>query len=267
MTATEYRQLFNEDGQPLCSRKTKSCKKCGHRYVAKGKPGSEYDLLDCPECGFPRGCRQVVKQPGDVCRHHSKDARKGIGHPNFTNGRHSKHIPAHLLPSYEQTMRDNQRLDLTAEIATLDALIDDRLEAISVGDHAAAWDELGKVVDRLGRALATKNPKATAAAFSELDELVSHSRDTARARAEATDLIMKRTRVTDSDRQRLSMLGEFMTRGAVLTLLRYIVEGVNENVKDLDGGPQALSRLSALFSGLLGQLRASWQTKPVDDSD
>ena len=266
--ATDYVQLYNEDGTPLCSRKTKKCSECEHRYVAKGKKGSEYHLLYCPECGFPRGCRQKVKAEGDVCHHHSKDARKGAGHPNFKDGRHSKHLPTELLPSYEATMQDEQRLDLSAELAVLDALIDDRLQALNTGDAADAWEDAGKAVKRLEEGVRTENGQAIGAAIRELKQLTADGRDKAATRAELADLIMKRTRVADSDRSRLADLGEYMTRGAVLTLLRYVIQIVTENVKDLEGGKDALSTISAGFSQLFGRLRSSPTARPtLEDPD
>lgn len=266
MTATEYIQLYGDDGRPLCSRKTKTCSKCKHRYIAKGKEGSEYHLLYCPECGYPRGCRQPVKNDGDVCRYHSKDARKGAGHPNAKTLRHSKYINADLLPSFQQTIEDEERLDLTAEIGLLDMLIDDRLKALPAADHRRAWEDVAAALDNLEEGLAAKNPKSISAALQQLHDLVSRSRDAAHTREEIAELVMKRTRVTESDRRRLSELGEYITRGALLTLLRYMIEMTAENVKDLDGGKEALSTISAGFAQLLGRLRSAPPERPSIDA-
>lgn len=265
MTKTEYVQLFDDDGRPLCSRKTKTCSQCKHRYVGKDKEGSEYHLLYCPECGFPRGCRMKVEHEGAVCRMHSKDALKGEAHPNAKHLRHSKYVPKHLLPSYEATMQDEQRLDLSAEIAVMDSLIDDRLQALAEADSRDAWEQVSSAVDRLEKAIAARNPKTISSALSDLHDLTSRERDAARTREELGDLIMKRKMLTDSDRQRLSMLGEYMTRGAVLTLLKYMIEIVFENVKDLDGSQKALSAISAAFGQLIGRMRSSETSRGLRD--
>jgi len=149
-TPEEYEPATtDEDGGPICARRTKRCKSCNHRFKGKGAPDSEYHLWHCPECGQPRHCRQPVDELGQACRYHGGKSPRGLASPHFKNGKRCKHpierLPGGIRADIKGLKNDRQRLTLINELDLSKALEQSYYGDLELGDPAA----LSKAIEKI----------------------------------------------------------------------------------------------------------------------
>jgi len=243
-----------QGGRPVCGRRTKSCSVksdgCGHRF-----PASEYDDLYCPECGLDRLCRSFVEEAGRACWLHGGRSLRGIESATFKHGRFSKYLPDNLFSSYVDFMDDPRKLGLDDEMALVRAMIGDRLEDLDGLGSAKTWHQLKKTYGKMMTAQERREKQRFAQYLIEIGEIIDHGHDQTSTRQEIVKLIDSERKLIDTQRQLFIDMGEFITRGMVLLIMRRIMDSVTEEVRELEGGPEAIQSVADTIRGLAGSLR------------
>jgi hypothetical protein len=86
------------------------------------------------------------------CRIHGGRTKHGRDHYNYKHGGRSLYVPKHLRAAFEASMGDGQRLSLAAEIAMLDARLQQLYGELSgKAEDSIVWREIGLQLDRRGR--------------------------------------------------------------------------------------------------------------------
>src|SRR5262249_31764372 len=91
-------------------------------------------------------CKNPAVHPTDKCRSHGGLSLRGVAHPQYKNGAHSKYLPRHLKRDYHRAVKDPELLSLRSEVALLAARELELTKALAQTE-APPW---GLAVDRLG---------------------------------------------------------------------------------------------------------------------
>lgn len=229
-----------------CGRRTKKCRACKRKYTRE-----EYDLWECPECGEPRACRQVVKKEGQACKVHGGASPKGANSPNFKDGKYSKYMPGPLLDKYADFVRDEDKLGVEGELDVARAILAQQIQSIGGMNTIEAYNRALAQVDNVRGAILEGDESASLTALMALEDTL---REGAGYMAEIAgvnktmDIIRK---LTDSQRQIYQAHGEFVTRQFVIYIIDLIVGGLDLYVKPLDGSQEALNNINAIFTNIL----------------
>ena len=83
-----------------------------------------------------------AQMPNGRCRMHGGRSLRGVAHPSFREGRYSKSVPARLSQSYEETLNDPRKLELSNELAVLVARNREMLSSLYSGESDGLWMRL-----------------------------------------------------------------------------------------------------------------------------
>src|SRR5262249_56407268 len=64
-------------------------------------------------------CKNPAVLPTDKCRIHGGLSLRGVAHPQYKNGAHSKYLPKSLRQDYLRAVRDPELLSLLNQLALL----------------------------------------------------------------------------------------------------------------------------------------------------
>src|SRR5262245_31214402 len=64
-------------------------------------------------------CKNPALPPTTKCRFHGGASLRGVAHPNFKTGAHSRYLPKHLRQDYQRAVTDPELLSLKSQAALL----------------------------------------------------------------------------------------------------------------------------------------------------
>jgi hypothetical protein len=129
--------------------------KCGAHSRSTGKP--------CQQPAMPNG----------RCRKHGGLTPVGPAHPNYQTGRYSKvKFPAKFLELYEEQQNDTRLLEMSDDIALLNARLSELLEKINTEESEERWAKTKEQYKLLVDGLNRKDQVAQRAALNELGHLL-----------------------------------------------------------------------------------------------
>jgi nucleoside diphosphate kinase len=152
-------------------------------------------------------------------------------------------------------MDDPRKLGLDDEMALVRAMIGDRLEDLDGLGSAKTWHQLKKTYGKMMTAQERREKQRFAQYLIEIGEIIDHGHDQTSTRQEIVKLIDSERKLIDTQRQLFIDMGEFITRGMVLLIMRRIMDSVTEEVRELEGGPEAIQSVADTIRGLAGSLR------------
>ena len=106
------------------------------------------------------------------CLNHGGKSLSGIASPSYKHGRYSTALPTGLIPRFEASMADPDLLDQRAELALLDARIEELLGLMQANGETARWSDAKAGYQRIQVASHARRPVAAAAALTELGALL-----------------------------------------------------------------------------------------------
>jgi predicted nucleic acid-binding Zn-ribbon protein len=232
-----------------CGRRTKACRKCGHRYTK-----DEYELWECPECGEARACEKDVDEEGMACRFHGGASLKGVEHPNWKDGKYSKYVPANLAEGYKRFRRDDDRVSVEEELDLARLILAEQFRGMGDGASGENWKEARKSyakalnLSRRGKLEEFRDEmRNLGGILSRGDEAVAHAETALRT----MDKIRK---LVDTERQIRVDRQEYITRSFALIMFGKLLESIEKHVLPLDNGKQAVGAIAESVEGMVGSM-------------
>ena len=234
----KYTLRVDADRDDICGTVIYNCghPECDFRFDEEDR---ETDV--CPSCGTLRrvcGARKI--QGRERCRIHGGNTALGFTNPNYRGKTLSKHLPTRLWESWWSAYTDPDLLDLSREIATLEARQKDLLTRVDKDGSAKRWKEL---VDTYKRFLKARNKASTGDARSaakmqeelqNLEEIIARGHADSEVWSEVYDVIERGKRLKEAERRRRTDAMNIITTDQFKTLLGYIINSIKTRVKDDD---------------------------------
>lgn len=198
---TKFRE--DENGKPICGAATRNGGRC-----------------------------RMPPMPNGRCRLHGGLSKKGTEHPGFRTGRYSKYLPKELGIMADDFASDPNRLDQTAQMAILDAMLVETLKDYTMGGGGSVWDELMKKREDYNRAKARQDTKSMVGMVNEIMEMISAGYTRFLASREAREIIDDRRKLTESERKRRIEEQSMIPVDQVILLLSKIGDSIKRHVPD-----------------------------------
>jgi hypothetical protein len=249
-----------------CNRHNKTCTQCGHRFIGKGQINSEYDLWNCPECGFDRHCQKPVREEGMACKDHGGKSKKGMAAPNYQGGRYSKYMQGLPREDFDASLAADDLLNLTPEIALLETRVAELLRDLQNGAGKNDWLKAQQYLRQFTNALQLpaddpNTPLRQAEALTALSDTINGGARVAGIWDDILPFVKEKGALADKEIKRRTIATDFMQVEAAKLLFRALVEAVKSHVSD----PDILARISEQW--VLINRGASRQLVGPDDDE
>lgn len=195
--------------------------------ATEGKHGREKTYKTCGaknRKGLP--CNKPPSRGRTRCRMHGGNAKLGIAHYNFRNGKYSNYLPTGLLDKYERSMLDPMAKTHGPELNLLDAKILDLLEKNQESDIEPAYREIQKLWDVFRKANSDKNTNLLESTAIRIHEILSGDITPTSRWTEIYECLELRRRMLDSEQRRLKDQQQMISIEELLILVRYIGDSI-----------------------------------------
>lgn len=162
---------------------------------------------------------------------HGGKSLRGVAHPNFRDGRHSRDIIAGLTGRYREVLADRTRFDLTPEIALAEVYL---AKTLQEGESLKMWKDAKAAHKALGRALNKGEPRAIEAARRNLREAVSRDLYDRSHRDEVMSMIETRRRLVEAEHKRRTDPRFALTCEEAMAQIAAMVDVLRKRIKDRD---------------------------------
>jgi hypothetical protein len=207
-----------------------------------------------------RRCTATSKQSGERCKRRAAVGRtvciihggrtlSGIAHPNWTHGGYSAAVPPALRDAYDRAMADADLLDLTRDLALIDAEIRELLPQTETGDHEAAWLRSRDLWSAFAAAERRGDLPGLQAAINELQALYADGPRPSDARTRIDDLIERRARLVAVEQRRRVAGQTLVTIEQAMTAMGALMAAVRAHVADRP----TLAAIQAEYARLVGR--------------
>lgn len=170
-------------------------------------------------------CQRSAVSGKRVCTVHGGLTPGGIASPNFKNGRYSKYLPDRLSVRYEQAVNDPQLLELSHEVALIDARLSDLLNRIETGETGQLWQDISKAWDEY-------KIKQDDSLLTKIDGYIKRGNDDYQVWDEIQATIEQRRRLVESERKRLVETQQYVTTIQAMTMISHVLAIIKDNVTD-----------------------------------
>lgn len=136
------------------------------------------------------------------CRMHGGKSLRGIASPSYVHGRHSKYLPTRMAERYVESVNDPELLNLSAEIALVDARVSDVLGRVDSGESGRRWRQLGSLRSEFMAAQRREDQQGMADALADILNGIRQGQADFEAWSEVVDLLERRRRLVESEQKR-----------------------------------------------------------------
>lgn len=175
---------------------------------SKGQPVCGARLTD-RDYKWRRG-KTVVKKAGSRCRLHGGASPSGKDHGRYKDGKYAKTLPAGIRDTYEEVQQDDHLTDLREELALIVTRIVEVTEALEDRDSAELWKDIEETFGKFQAARAAEDRDEVVARLHELEALIQEGAEQRSKWQEITDLVERKRKLVDSERQREKALQAYI---------------------------------------------------------
>lgn len=191
-------------------------------------------------------CRRPPSRGKNVCNSHGAKSKAGAESPAFKHGRYSSALPDRLLERYRNAVEDPELLDLTQQIAVMDARLHELLGRVDSGESGAIWKAM-KAAYKDWQAEKRKKNGDPQAAEAHLVAMIEKGFADNAAWIDVFEVFELRRVAVQTDSRRRKELQDSISSQQALTLMAAMVEAVRRHVSDTN----TLQAISIEFTGLM----------------
>lgn len=152
--------------------------------------------------------------------------------PGWIDGRRSKYLPKRLLADYHASLNDPEKLALDAELAVIDARMNDVLSRVDSGESSRLWGELRATYKELETARKIGDTAGLQLALLALGDLIKAGHADWAAWADVRSLIRERKGLVESERKRLVEMQQVIAVDQAMALMAQLIDAVREVADD-----------------------------------
>lgn len=197
----------------------------------------------------PRYCTQAPLRGRTRCKLHGGRALRGEDAPSYAHGRHSRwaRLPPTLLEGFERSLLDERLMDLTPDIALLDAMA--WKAATEVGD--ATREQFKAALAAYRELDAARTKTAVEQAMRKLGLALTQGHTVTQALEDTSRLFERKAKVVKTYQQMQIDAGDLMPTRRVALLLGLMANLVREFIPDVEQRREFSRRYDGLLSARL----------------
>lgn len=212
VTNTTNRQVsYNENGLPL---NEKGQRICG---VTKTRNRGR--------------CFSTAIRENGRCRKHGGNARRGMSHQHYKDGRHSKYLAVGgLAEKYRAGLRNTELLALRDDIVLLDARIFEILEEGQLGASTQLWKDLKSEHEKVVLSRDRGDNKLFAESMTRLSDLIQSGVSQAESWSDVLAVLEQKRKLIESEQKRMVQERQMLAIDQVVGLINAISEELRQQV-------------------------------------
>lgn len=179
------------------------------------------------------------------CRLHGGKSLKGVDHPNFKTGRHSKYLPDSLSAMVEEMRLDEDLLDGSEEIRIMDARINQLIIRAGESDTPTFRKDLLGLRLEVMKAHARNDTAAVNRAFASILETIVKGGDEDENWHVIGRLFLDRDKLATSQHRRLVDASQMISSDRQMVLVNFIIDSIRSRVNN-----------DSIVSAIIGDLRS-----------
>lgn len=206
-------------------------------------------MSDVKRCGAKKrdgSACQAFPMANGRCRLHGGKSPAGLASPSFQTGKYSKYLPTRLAARYQEAQADTKLLELSQEIALLDARLTELIARLSNNESGKAWLVTSAAFGDLETAMRSGDSRKTVEALVEMRAAIALGRTDTLTWAEVQETIEQRRRLVETERKHLAQMEQLVTVNEMMLLAAALLSSVKAHVTDRN----ALSAISLDFARL-----------------
>ena len=169
-----------------------------------------------------------------VCRWHGGTVKRGIAHHNYKHGRRSKYLPQRMLASFAAAYSDPDKLAMDAELAVLDARLDEVLSSIDSGASDRHWRAVQAAWEAVETARLAHDLTRLPVLMETVGALITQGSAAQEVWDDVRSLIRDRQRLVESERKRLIEAQHVVSVEHAMLLNHLLIDAVRRHVSDAD---------------------------------
>jgi hypothetical protein len=174
--------------------------------------------------------KSPLKNGSGRCRIHGGKSLSGMAHPNYETGRHSRYLPAQLLPTYNEGLNDPKLRELGPELALLDVRIKELTSRVNEGENDQWWAAVGKQWIKFMMAVRTGNTNDQNKILVTLNEVITEGLDENKAWQDIAELVEKRRKLVETEQRRLIATSQMITIEQAMMMMAATIASLKEVV-------------------------------------
>src|SRR5262249_44825242 len=156
------------------------------------------------------------------CRFHGGNSPRGVAHPSFKHGQHSKYLPRHLKGDYLRAVRDPELLSLRNQVALLSSR-EMELTRELAQIESPPWGQAADALVDVEKAMTAGDLEAAREALASLSHVIRQGADQsaryATVWAELRQVIQERTKMAQAENKRMEIIGEYVSVQDLMVVL------------------------------------------------
>lgn len=164
------------------------------------------------------------------CKNHGGLTPRGAASPHFKTGRYSKDLPTRLAARMQDALTDPKLLDLTEDVALLQARLGEVLEQTERGDVAALWMKVKAAYDDLVAASQSGDTKAVAAASRALGSAITQGVGEVQRWQEVYKLLNQKAKLSREQQKAMVEAQQTVNVEQVMAFVTAVVSIIREEV-------------------------------------
>lgn len=193
------------------------------------------------------------------CRFHGGASLAGVASPTFKHGRYSQYMPKAMLVDYQAGLQDPDLLELTEQIALIDARVVGLLGKLQGKDSGRAWAQLSKLWKDFVRAMNEGDAVRVQSLRNEITAVVERGAGEWAQWEELGRQVDRLARLKKEERERRLAAKQVVRADAVLLAMISLVEAVTGSVRkytDVQTARNIITEVSQAYELLTGERQA-----------
>lgn len=166
------------------------------------------------------------------CYRHGGASPAGIASPHWKGRGFSKHLPTGMVADFRRALADPDLLDLSGDLALIEAQLAQAVRATHAGDVESAWRRFRDAWSRFATAHAADDEAGSRVAIAELQALYDDGPQPFDASERIDGLLERRRKLVATEQRRRVTMRELVAGERFMAFVAAVAESVRRHVPD-----------------------------------
>ena len=177
-------------------------------------------------------CKKSPLKGRNRCKLHGGATPRGVMSSGFKTGKYSRDLPMRLIERYENSLKDDELIELNNEIAVIESRIGDLLTRVETGESGLLWKKTKDLYIDIKDSVKRNDQVAFARYLNDLGKIINSGMGDYKNWEEVVRTIDVKRKLTESHRKALNEKQQMMTSEQAMILLAFVVSVIKKHVTD-----------------------------------